>query len=314
MTDSSKKLFPGVLKGLSGESFKPTSLFDILSPLPHPSLPIDRSWLAASPILGSPSNSRLTSLAALSQPPTLRDLLPPQPLQTSPLSNDLEALVKKIFREQWSERKGQVVPEPDDLALGNDGVQLDATVIYADMSGSTQLVDSYKPQFSAEVYKTYLACAARIIKTQGGAITAYDGDRIMGVFIGGPKNTNAVTAALKINGAVWDIVKPALRTQYAKTTYNFKHVIGIDTSKLLVSRIGVRNDNDLVWVGRAANYAAKLSSLSTEFTIYITHSIYDVMLDRVKYGGVDNTHMWKKLRWTTMDNMDIYATTWKFGV
>ncbi len=196
------------------------------------------------------------------------------------LKEDLEAAVRKMFKDPWTERDGEVVPEPDDLKLGNDAVHLNATVLYADISGSTTLVDSCKWHFASEAYKTYLACAARIIKDQGGVITAYDGDRVMGVFIGKSKNTSAVKSAFKINGAVWDIIKPVMKAQYPETNYSLKHVIGVDTSKLSVSRIGVRNDNDLVWVGRAANYAAKLSALNDEFTIYITHSVHDNMHDQ----------------------------------
>lgn len=70
-------------------------------------------------------------------------------------------------------------------------------------------------------------------------------------------------AAFRINGAVKNVITPALKAEYPQTDYILKHVIGIDTSKLLASRIGVRNDNDLVWVGRAANYAAKLSNYPT---------------------------------------------------
>lgn len=231
------------------------------------------------------------------------------------LKKELNLTVRKIFHDDlWTVRDGQVVPEAEDLNLGNDGVNLDGTVLYADISGSTKLVDSQKPHFAAEIYKTYLACAARIIKNEDGVITAYDGDRVMAVFIGKSKNTNAVRAAFKINGAVWDIIKPALKAQYPKTAYTLKHVVGIDTSKLLVSRIGVRNDNDLVWVGRAANYAAKLSSLPDDVAIRITHSVYDNMHDSVKLGGVNNTNMWEERSWTAMNKMRIYASTWKFGV
>ena len=214
----------------------------------------------------------------------------------------------------WTRWDGEVVPEPQNLRLGNDAVDLTGTVLYADMSGSTALVDSYKPHFAAEVYKVYLACAARIIKNQSGVITAYDGDRVMAVFIGKGKNTSAVRAAFTINGAVWDIIKPALKVEYPKTDYNLKHVVGIDTSTLLVSRIGVRNDNDLVWVGRAANYAAKLSSLPDDVAIRITHSVHDNMDDSVKYGGANKANMWEERSWTAMNKMRIYASSWKFGV
>ena len=186
------------------------------------------------------------------------------------LKEDLEAAVSKIFREIWTERDGHDVPLPEDLKLGNDAVKLDATVLYADMSESTQLVDSYKPPFAAEIYKAYLTCAAKIVKSEGGNITAYDGDRIMVVFIGDSKNTTAAKTALRLNGAVHNIINPALIRQYPKTRYKVKHVVGVDTSSILAARIGVRNDNDRVWVGRAANYAAKLCAINEEKTVFIT--------------------------------------------
>ena len=84
------------------------------------------------------------------------------------LKQELESVGWKIFHDDhWIIREGQVVPDPEDLRLGSDGVNLDATVLYADMSGSTRLVDTKKAPFAAEVYKTYLACAAKIIKNEG---------------------------------------------------------------------------------------------------------------------------------------------------
>ena len=80
------------------------------------------------------------------------------------LGDDLKAEVRKIFQEQWSKRAGRVVPESDDLGLGNDAVTLEGTVLYADLDESTELVDSREAWFAAEIYKTYLVCAARIIR------------------------------------------------------------------------------------------------------------------------------------------------------
>ena len=45
------------------------------------------------------------------------------------LGDDLDKEVKKILREVWTSRKGQVVPESDDIKLGNDAVLLDGTVM-----------------------------------------------------------------------------------------------------------------------------------------------------------------------------------------
>lgn len=95
------------------------------------------------------------------------------------LADDLKAEVKKIFREQWTTREGQVVPAPESLKLGNDAVELKpATVLYADLDGSTNMVDNKSWTFAAEIYKSYLYCASRLIRNEGGAITSYDGDRL----------------------------------------------------------------------------------------------------------------------------------------
>lgn len=214
------------------------------------------------------------------------------------LAETLRDDVARTFRERWSDRDGRVVPEASDLALSNDGIRLDATVFYADMSDSTGLVTLYSAQFCAEIFKVFLHCAAKIIAAYDGAVTAYDGDRVMAVFIGNTKNTNAVTAALKLNDAVCHIINPAITSQYPKTDYQLRHVVGIDTGQVLVARTGVRGANDLVWVGRAANHAAKLAALSPSFPTRITAEVYDHMHDRAKYAGTED--MWEPRTWTEM--------------
>lgn len=206
-------------------------------------------------------------------------------------------------------RDGKTVPSPEDVRLGNEGVKLSATVLYADLDGSTNLVDSKRPQFAAEIYKTYLYCTAKIIRSCGGTIVSYDGDRIMAVYIGSTKNTSAVDAALKINWAVTELINPALRKQY-DTTYKVRQVVGIDTSPLMAARTGIRGTNDLVWVGRAANHAAKLTELSSDYPTWITGTVYDEMLDSARYGGDPRRHMWEKRVWKAMDNRTIYRSTW----
>ncbi|MDA3823702.1 MAG: adenylate/guanylate cyclase domain-containing protein [Bacteroidales bacterium] len=225
------------------------------------------------------------------------------------LGDDLKKDVQSIFSEQWSERNGQKVPSSEDVRLGNDAVKLDGTVLYADLDASTNLVDMYAPAFAAEIYKSYLHCTAKIIKSEGGIITSYDGDRIMAVFIGDSKNTSAVRTAMKINYSVTEIINPALKNQYEKTDYTIKQVVGIDTSPLFIARTGVRGSNDLVWVGRSANYAAKLTSLSAEYSSWITEDVYDNLNKSIKISK-DGRLMWEKASWTTMNDMTIYRSNW----
>src|SRR5258707_149853 len=112
--------------------------------------------------------------------------------------DDLREKLGEIFGTAWEVREGKVVPEAEDIKLGNDAVQLDGTVLYADLADSTGMVSSNKPECSAEVFKAYLDSACRVIRHNGGRITAFDGDRVMAVFMGDSKNTSAVQSALNI--------------------------------------------------------------------------------------------------------------------
>lgn len=211
------------------------------------------------------------------------------------LHDSLEAEVAKICATTIVNRKGQTVPEAEDIRLGNDAVELHGTVLYADLSESTGLVDGYKPWFAAKVYKSYLLCAAKIIRARGGVITAYDGDRVMAVFIGATKDTDAAKCALQVNYATKKVVQPALRKQYPKNNFTVKQTVGIDTSELLVARTGIRGSNDLVWVGRAANYAAKMAGLPPDYATYLSADVYTMLHDSSKLGGDPKRNMWTKL-------------------
>jgi class 3 adenylate cyclase len=228
------------------------------------------------------------------------------------LRGDLQEEVEEIFSTQWQSRKGRLVPNPEDIQLGNHASELAATVLYADLADSTVMVDQQTFNLAAEVYKSYLVCAARIIKANGGSITAYDGDRIMAVFIGDHKNTSAAKSGLQITWAVSNIVNPGLLSQYGNAAYQIRHVVGIDSSVLRAARIGVRNDNDLVWVGSAANHAAKLSSISdSQSAVYISKPVYDVMHQSVKLGGNPKRNMWTN---QTFDGRDVFRSSWQWSI
>jgi class 3 adenylate cyclase len=227
------------------------------------------------------------------------------------LKDELENEVKAIFEPLWTTRLGQVVPAEDDIGLANDAVEFEeAVVLYADLADSTELVQGQADWFAAEIYKTFLHCASKIIKSNDGVITAFDGDRIMAVFIGKTKRTNAARTALKINGAVEEIIKPAMQARYPSSTYEVRHSVGVDMSKLFVARTGVRGANDLVWVGQAANYAAKLSGVRDgDYRSFITAPVYKLMADESKYETPGTNDMWESWWWEERSLL-VYRSRW----
>jgi len=87
-----------------------------------------------------------------------------------------------------------------------------------------------------------------------------------------------------------------------------KHVVGIDASTLFVARTGVRGANDLVWVGRAANYAAKLATFGHDWPTWITEDVYNQAHASMKV--TDGREMWEPRSWTAMNNKLVYCSTW----
>ena len=225
---------------------------------------------------------------------------------------DLRKSIDEILKSTWERRDGEVVPEPEDLTHSNDAVDLEGTILYADLAESTGLVEGYKDWFAAEIYKTYLLSASELIKNNSGAITAFDGDRVMGVFIGGSKNTSAAKCALQINHMVSQELNPRLKKKYPDSAYEVKHSVGIDTSKLMVTRTGIWGSNDLVWVGRAANYAAKLCSLRTgSYATFITSEVYNKLSESSKFGGDPKQDMWVKFTWDEY-GIVAYKSSWRW--
>lgn len=226
------------------------------------------------------------------------------------LRDDLSSWVSETFRTAWDVQKTDAVPSAEDLRLNSNHAKdlEEATILYADLDGSTSMVDTKSWEFSAEIYKTFLRCASDIIRAQGGTITAYDGDRVMAVFTGSSKNSSAARAALMINYACKKIIQPEIEKQYS-TNFVLKHVVGIDTSRLRTARIGVRGDNDLVWIGRAANYAAKLTDWNGKPT-RITAAVYERLSEDSKYA--DGRNMWIEEYWEDKA-MKTYSSTWYWG-
>jgi class 3 adenylate cyclase len=131
----------------------------------------------------------------------------------------------------------------------------------------------------------------------------------MAVFIGGSKNTSAVRCGLKIKSAVLEIINPAIKRVY-NSDFKLQQVVGIDTSKLLVARTGIRGSNDLVWVGPAANHAAKLSGISEQpYSTFISSAIHGNMHTSVK--ETDSVDMWESRAW---QGKTVYRSSWYWRV
>lgn len=197
--------------------------------------------------------------------------------------------LNSILETDWDERSGTVIPETTDVALKNGAVKLEATFLYADLAGSSRLAKLCPWQTTAKIIRCYLEAAVRLIRHHGGEIRSFDGDRVMGIFIGDSKNTNAVTCARQIDWVVTNIINVKAEQKFASIKNNdirIKHCIGIHVSEARAVRTGIRNHNDLIWIGDAPSFAAKLSDIREyPYEVYISKACYDMISERSKTGS-----------------------------
>jgi adenylate cyclase len=232
----------------------------------------------------------------------------------SAASDKLSGEVRKILNTMWSVRSGQVVPKTEDVALENGAVKLDVAILYADLAHSTQLARKDK-SVAAKIVRAYLSTMTRLVNDNGGTVRSFDGDRVMGIFIGGSKNTNAAKCALKMNWVVKEALVPQAKAKFASLKdFNLTHCAGVSRSEVLVVRGGVRGSNDLVFVGSAPNIAAKLSEIRDGgYRSYIDWKVHKYLQDAAKYGGNEKKHMWVKTKRTVAGaEWELYKSNWQW--
>lgn len=209
----------------------------------------------------------------------------------------LKDRVDTLFGTTFNAREGRVVPATDDVVLKDGAVKIEAAFLYADLGNSALLSKLCPWSTTAKIIRCFLDCSTRLIVKHGGQIRSFDGDRVMGVFVGGSKNSNASICGREIHWAVRKIIHPAARKQFKSIRDNdieIRHGVGIDVGEVRAVRSGIRNNNDLIWIGKAASFSAKLSDIRDPGNhTYISSRTFDKLSEPAKYDNHGQS------RWTS---------------
>jgi len=202
--------------------------------------------------------------------------------------DDLKGKIDAYVKQPYEIEETTIIPDTDTakLTFGNKGLTCEYAFLFIDIRKSSQLHEIYGFTKAAKIYQSFHDINVRVIEENSGSVRAFDGDRVMGVFVVGSKNSNAVKAAMQIQWAIRTILNPKLGTQITCGC-------GIDYGKILVTKIGKgrdKNNNDLVWIGKADNYASHLANDANN-TIIISTNSYNVLIEDRKVS--DGKNMWQ---------------------
>lgn len=229
----------------------------------------------------------------------------------------VETSVGDIFGALWNISDGHVVPASEDVVLKNGGKRVTATYLYADLADSSKLAQTLLPETTAKIIRSYVNTAARILRHCGGEIRSYDGDRVMAIFVGVKKNHNAVRAALGVEWAVAEVIRPAIKSTWSdgENFYRINHAVGIDTGEALIVRGGVRNHNDLISIGEAPNVAAKLSEIRSGQSTFITDRVRDELDEQLLYYD-GNKRIWDRVYGISVGgkSQSVHGTTVQWAI
>jgi len=231
------------------------------------------------------------------------------------LKEDLENKINSYFKESYEVEETTIVPDTDysKLTFGNKGLTAELAFLYVDIRKSSELHTTYGFTNAARIYQSFHDICVRIINHFDGNIRSFDGDRVMGIFSGKSKCTNAVKSAMKIRWAVDELLSTHLKQP-------IKIGCGIDFGKTLIIKVGKgRDDNnkDLVWVGQASNYAAHLSDIGNN-SIIISERTYNRMGPSTTWKNADEKteNMWK-YKHLTLNNgkkIKVLESNWTWGI
>jgi len=149
--------------------------------------------------------------------------------------------------------------------------RLESCVLYIDIRNSAAISTEKKPRTLSKLYSAFIRSMIKAAKYYGGHVRNVIGDRVMVVFDQDKCYTNAVNTAILMNTIAHHIIDK----RYSDT---FECGIGIDYGQMLVTKAGEIRRGDqaefyrsLVWLGRPANIASRLTDLAKKTVSTTTH-------------------------------------------
>lgn len=144
---------------------------------------------------------------------------------------------------------------------------IETCVLYIDIRRSTELNIQHKPHTVAKLYSAFVRAMTYCAAENRGHVRGIIGDRIMVIFNPSTCFGDAVDTAILMNSTAQHLLNKHF------TANEVKCGIGIDYGRMMVTKTGIRrngvernNYHSLVWLGRPANVASKLTDAANKYT------------------------------------------------
>jgi class 3 adenylate cyclase/tetratricopeptide (TPR) repeat protein len=159
-----------------------------------------------------------------------------------------------------------------------EGERRQVTVLFADISGFTQLSSQADPEEVHALLNRFFGIVDNIVQSFGGAVDKHIGDCVMAVFGAPVAHSNdperAVRAALEVHQAVGDS-KPPIRVH-----------IGIASGQVVASGVGSEAHQEYTITGDSVNLASRLQDMAGAGETYISHAVHQTLGAQIRCDAV----------------------------
>ncbi|MDF2930843.1 MAG: hypothetical protein K0R36_174 [Chryseobacterium sp.] len=214
------------------------------------------------------------------------------------LLKEMESQIVDIQNTDFEYLTSSIIPNRNDpgLTFGRGEIKkgklIKTCVLYVDIRNSVKMTELHHNKTMAKLYTVFTNGVIRAAKEFNGHIRNIIGDRVMIVFE--PQNcfTNAIDCAITINH-----LSQIINRKF--TLVDFKCGIGIDYGDMRVLKVGIHvkgtngiENKGLVWTGKPANYASRLTDFAnkeiveTKFEIKYKSYLRKYLFPRKGLGGV----------------------------
>jgi class 3 adenylate cyclase len=163
-----------------------------------------------------------------------------------------------------------LIEDPDRASLG--GVEVDVTVLFADLGGYTAFAERATPTEVVAMLNAVFGAAVPVVLGEGGAVVQFMGDAMMAIFNAPrPQPDHALRAArsaLGLQAVVGQLPLAGARPRFR---------VGLNSGPAIVGNIGAAEIRNFLAIGDTTNLAARLQTYAPEGSVVIGAATYDLI-------------------------------------
>lgn len=198
-------------------------------------------------------------------------MLPSAPrckLCTSPFGPPIGSVLRLMGKGRWPGNPRYCRGCFGDLYRKRMGAEIECSLFFADVRGSTQLAETISPNAFRTMLDRFYATAADVLVEREAIVDKFAGDEVIGIFIPALTENHARQA---IDSGMALLTATGHETDAPWISIG----IGINTGVAYVGAVGTADHVEFTALGDAVNIAARLASVAGPGELLVTQSAAD---------------------------------------